>query len=44
MLAVEVEARHTREAVEEEIRTFEERASQLQRWAKSAKTSSVRSA
>jgi sulfite reductase beta subunit-like hemoprotein len=30
MLAVEVEARHTREAVEEEIRTFEERASQLQ--------------
>ncbi len=31
MLAVEVEARHTREAVEEEIRVFEERAKQFQR-------------
>ncbi len=31
MLAVEVEARHTREAVEEEIRVFEERAKQYQR-------------
>ncbi len=31
MLAAEVEARHTREAVEKEIRIFEERANQLRR-------------
>jgi sulfite reductase beta subunit-like hemoprotein len=31
MLVAEVEARHTQEAIEEEIRIFEERAAQLQR-------------